>query len=91
MPSRVACAIWMATWACGASGESAFDGMCRPLGYQFFVFSGGRFAGTLSPHPMDSRTDGAAQIPPLVSARELAAAFSRYATAAATAPAGQLR
>jgi len=60
-------------------GESAFDGMCRPLGYQFFVFSGGRFAGTLSPHPMDSRTDGAAQIPRLVSASELAAAFSRYA------------
>jgi len=53
-------------------GESAFDGMCRPLGYQFFVFSGGRFAGTLSPHPMDSRTDGAAQIPRLVSASELA-------------------
>jgi len=60
-------------------GQSAFDGMCRPLGYQFFVFSGGRFAGTISPRPMDSRTDGAAQVPLLVSAGEIAAAFSRYA------------
>lgn len=60
-------------------GQSAFDGMCRPLGYQFFVFAGGRMVGTISPHPMDSRTDGAAQIPQLVSAGELAAAFSRYA------------
>jgi len=34
------------------------DGMCRPLGVQGFVFLDGRFAGTLSPHPMDSRTDG---------------------------------
>ncbi len=35
------------------------DGMCRPLGYQAFVFVGDAFAGTLSPAPMDSRTDGA--------------------------------
>jgi hypothetical protein len=34
------------------------DGMCRPLGVQAFVFVEGRFAGTLAPHPMDSRTDG---------------------------------
>ena len=34
------------------------DGMCRPLGYQFFLFVGDDFAGTLSPAPMDSRTDG---------------------------------
>ena len=60
-------------------GQSPFDGMCRPLGYQFFVFSGGRFAGTISPRPMDSRTDGAARIPLLVSADEIAVAFSRYA------------
>jgi len=60
-------------------GQSAFDGMCRPLGYQFFVFSGGRFAGTVSPAPMDSRTDGAAQIPQVVAAAELTLPFSRYA------------
>lgn len=33
------------------------DGMCRPNGYQGFVFVSGVFAGTLSPHIMDSRTD----------------------------------
>jgi heat shock protein HslJ len=60
-------------------GQSAFDGMCRPLGYQFFVFAGGRMVGTISPEPMDSRTDGAAQIPQFVSAGELVAVFSRYA------------
>jgi heat shock protein HslJ len=59
-------------------GQSGFDGMCRPTGYQFFVFSGGRFAGTVSPDPMDSRTDGAAQVPVLGSARDLTVAFSRY-------------
>ncbi len=30
-------------------GRSGVDGMCRPLGYQGFVFVGGRFAGTLAP------------------------------------------
>jgi hypothetical protein len=40
-------------------GTSDYDGMCRPRQYQEFVFSRGVFAGTLSPHPMDSRTDGA--------------------------------
>jgi hypothetical protein len=33
------------------------DGMCRPMGYQLFVFVGGAFAGTLSPQLMDSRAD----------------------------------
>lgn len=37
---------------------SGVDGMCRPLGYQGFVFLGEQFAGTLSPQPMNSRTDG---------------------------------
>ena len=37
---------------------SGVDGMCRPLGYQAFVFVGQQFAGTLSPQPMNSRTDG---------------------------------
>jgi hypothetical protein len=39
---------------------SAYDGMCRPMGYQVFVFAGGAFAGTIAPDPMASRTDGAA-------------------------------
>ncbi len=35
---------------------SYYDGMGRPWQYQGFVFVDGQFAGTLSPHPMDSRT-----------------------------------
>jgi hypothetical protein len=60
-------------------GQSAFDGMCRPRGFQFFVFSGGRFAGTVSPVPMESREDGAAQVPQLVSAGDVVVPFLRYA------------
>ena len=37
---------------------AAVDGMCRPSQYQAFVFVDGRFAGSLSPSLMDSRTDG---------------------------------
>jgi len=40
-------------------GATNFDGMCRPVGYQYFVFSYSVFAGTLSPTPMDARSDGA--------------------------------
>jgi hypothetical protein len=40
------------------TAATSADGMCRPLGLQGFVFVEGKFAGTLSPHPMDSRTDG---------------------------------
>jgi hypothetical protein len=39
------------------AGMADADGMCRPMGYQLFVFVGGAFAGTLSPQPMDSRAD----------------------------------
>jgi heat shock protein HslJ len=62
-------------------GRSGVDGMCRPLGYQGFVFSGGRFAGTLAPRPMDSRTDGAAQVPQLWSADAIVVSFLRYGSA----------
>ena len=58
--------------------NAAWDGMCRPWRYQFFVFVGGRFAGTLSPLPMDSRTDGAGQRVTLASESELTADFLRY-------------
>jgi heat shock protein HslJ len=60
-------------------GQSGVDGMCRPLGYQAFVFVDDRYAGSLSPHPMDARTDGAAQIPSLLASDRIAAVFSRYA------------
>lgn len=59
-------------------GLSGFDGMCRPSGYQDFVFVNGKFAGTLSPQPMDSRTDGASGRIYLFSETELSAEFARY-------------
>ena len=38
------------------AGTATYDGMCRPMQYQYFVFLAGAFAGTLSPQFMDSRT-----------------------------------
>lgn len=61
------------------TGASSFDGMCLPLGYQEFVFADGLFAGTISPAPMDSRTDGAAARAQITDADRLAVQFSRYA------------
>ncbi len=61
--------------------RAGVDGMCRPLGYQGFVFSGGKFAGTLAPRSMDSRTDGAGQLPRLESATALSVTYARYASA----------
>jgi hypothetical protein len=60
---------------------SDYDGMCRPRQYQFFVFSGGTFAGTLSPALMDSRTDGALNGVTLQGERKLEARYARYAEA----------
>ncbi len=57
---------------------TGFDGMCRPLGYQEFVFSGNTFAGTLSPRPMDSRSDGSSSQVFLTSETNLFAEFNRY-------------
>lgn len=55
------------------------DGMCRPLGYQYFVFVDSVFAGTVAPAPMNSRTDGAASDASLWFADQVSAEFSRYA------------
>jgi hypothetical protein len=57
---------------------SGVDGMCRPLGYQAFVYSEGRYAGTLSPVPMDSRTDSSLTNIRLIGATRIAAEFARY-------------
>ena len=57
---------------------TSVDGMCRPLSYQAFVFVKGRFAGTLSPVPMDSREDGAESMIRVVSANELSVQYTRY-------------
>ncbi len=62
------------------NGLVGFDGMCRPWSYQVFVFVDGSFAGTVSPGPMASRTDGAAgQVYLHGSGQELSAQFARYA------------
>ena len=58
---------------------SGFDGMCRPLGFQEFVFADGVFVGTISPVLMDSRTDGAGAVLAFTGPDSLAAVFRRYA------------
>jgi hypothetical protein len=55
------------------------DGMCRPFKYQTFVFIGDTYAGTLSPHAMDSRTDGALADVTFPNGNTVAATFARYA------------
>lgn len=57
---------------------SDVDGMCRPLGYQGFVFVGDVLAGTIAPAPMDSRSDGAETEAMLTGSRAVYAEFSRY-------------
>jgi hypothetical protein len=58
-------------------GMAGADGMCRPTDYNLFVFVDGRYAGTLSPVTMVSRTDGSSGVVrmPLP---ELTAEFVRY-------------
>lgn len=58
---------------------SDYDGMCRPLGYQYFVFVDGTFAGTIAPEPMNSRFDGSADNVNLWFKDQLGADFRRYA------------
>lgn len=67
------------------TGTSDFDGMCRPWGFQTFVFYHGTFIGTISPELMNSRTDGGQRevfISPSFSRAgappTLTASFSRY-------------
>jgi LppP/LprE lipoprotein/META domain-containing protein len=59
-------------------GAAGYDGMCRPRAYQEFVFVRGVFAGTLSPLPMDSRSDGALNRVILQDGRRLIADYARY-------------
>lgn len=60
------------------TATSDYDGMCRPMGYQEFVFSNDVFAGTVSPQPMASRTDGAGGRTTLMSGGQLMVDFARY-------------
>lgn len=59
-------------------GTASYDGMCRPLQFQAFVFVRGRFAGTLAPAPMDSRMDGALSRVTLDGPTGLTAEYLRY-------------
>lgn len=67
---------WGVTLVAGLAG---YDGMCRPMGYQSFVFVDGVFVGTVAPEPMNSRFDGAADAVNLWYADQLTAEFRRYA------------
>ena len=60
---------------------SGVDGRCRPVGYQAFIYWEGRYAGTLAPAAMNSRTDGALTNIRLVSPTRILAEFARYAGA----------
>lgn len=57
---------------------SGADGMCRPIQYQAFVYWEGRYAGTLSPVAMDSRTDGALTDISFDGPNSISAEFVRY-------------
>jgi hypothetical protein len=57
---------------------SGYDGMCRPLGYNVFVFVDGQFAGSISPDNMDSRTDGAGDVRFFSAQDSISAEFQRY-------------
>jgi para-nitrobenzyl esterase len=71
---------------------AAYDGMCRPRQYHTFVFVRGRFVGSLSPHPMDSRTDGSLSRVEIQNADELVAEYERYsATDALCCPSARSR
>ena len=58
---------------------SGYDGMCRPWGYNVFVFVDGQFAGTISPDLMNSRTDGTGDVRFFAAKDSITAEFQRYA------------
>ena len=60
------------------NGLAGYDGMCRPIQYQGLVFVDGVLAGTLSPMPMDSRTDGALSRTAFFGPESLTATYVRY-------------
>ncbi len=71
-PAQVYGKTTVVSWAVG------FDGQCRPRKFQTLVFVGNRVAGTLSPGPMDSRTDGALVNVKMTSETTLTAEYARY-------------
>lgn len=82
---QVAAAGWLGAAVDRRAGDTVIvfarngvDGMCRPMDYQYFVFVKGRFAGTLSPRPMHSRTDGSGWLEEKPRAQRFTADFARY-------------
>jgi hypothetical protein len=59
-------------------GFRQYDGMCRPLNFQAFVFINDRPIGTLSPRLMNSREDGAMNRVSISDSGEITANFLRY-------------
>jgi len=54
--------------------------MCRPLGFNVFVFVDGQFAGTISPDLMDSRADGVGDIRFFAAQDSIIGEFQRYSS-----------
>lgn len=82
---QVTAAGWLGATVERQVGDTVFvfarnglDGMCRPLAYQYFVFVGGRFVGTLAPRPMDSREDGSGLLEKTAQARRFVVEYARY-------------
>jgi hypothetical protein len=59
-------------------GLSDFDGNCRPVNYQAFVFRNGVFAGTISPQVMSQQQDGALAQTAITEEGGLRAVFQRF-------------
>lgn len=80
--TRAGWSLFGATQSYGAvtvvMAMASVDGICRPNQYNGFVFVNNRFAGTLAPAPVNSRTDGAIGRVILNNQRELIAEFARY-------------
>lgn len=54
---------------------------CEPTSFNLFVFSGGRFAGTISPSTMTAARDGVAGAVRIASADSLTTEFARFTAA----------
>ena len=60
------------------SAQSGADGMCRPTGYQVFLFVNGKLAGTFSPELMNSRDDGSLVQTSMLPDEVFQAGYNRY-------------
>ena len=80
--TRVGWSLFGASQTYGAvtliNAMASVDGMCRPNQYNTFVFVSNRFAGTLSPNVMNSRSDGAISEARLNNLTNVSADFTRY-------------